>query len=91
MHDGGDGHRGSNEEHESGVQRVEAGEELAAVGAGRVHRSHPSEQHSRVEEGVAPGKVLEMSITSHPHPQRRCDQCAGPGKVQQETAAEMVP
>ena len=54
-----------NDEHESGVQRVEAGEELSASGLRRVDRTHAAEQHRAVEERGIPREALELAVTGH--------------------------
>ena len=54
-----------NDEHEPGVQRIEAGEELAASGLRRVDRTHAAEQHRAVEERGDPLEALEYAVTRH--------------------------
>ena len=53
------------DEHQPGIQRVEAREELARRALRRVHRAHATEQHSRVQERVDRGQFLQLDITQH--------------------------
>ena len=61
-----------NDEHESGVQRVEAGEELSASGLRRVDGTHAAEQHRAVEERGNPLETLECAVTGHADRERDC-------------------
>jgi hypothetical protein len=54
-------------EYESGVERIQASEELTCVGNWWVDRSHTSEQHGRIQESLAPTPLLVVQITHHPN------------------------
>lgn len=43
-----------NQENQSGVQGIEAGEEFPAVGDWHMHRPHAAEQHGGVQKSVTP-------------------------------------
>jgi len=65
VHYGGKDEAGCDQEHEAGIQRVEAGEQLASVSLGRVNRPHSAHQHCCIEEGIAPREVLEVLVARH--------------------------
>ena len=54
-----EGDRRDDEHREAAVDRIQACEELAAGGRGKMQRPHSGEDHRRVEEGVEPAQALE--------------------------------
>ena len=49
----------------AGVQRIDAGEHLAARCRGRPDRSHAPQEHRGIQEGVQPAEPLEVNVARH--------------------------
>jgi len=58
------------QEYEARVQRVAAGEKLAARRLRIVDRTHASEDHRGIQEGIAPVEILEVSVARHADAER---------------------
>jgi len=54
-----------NQQRQAAVERVEAGEQLAAPSLQRRERSHPREYHRCIREGVDPLQLLEIVVAGH--------------------------
>jgi hypothetical protein len=68
---------GRDDEDQSGVERVDPGEQFSCCRQRRVHRTHAAEQHRRVQEPVDPGQAFEMLVAEHADPERQRQQRHG--------------
>jgi hypothetical protein len=55
------------------VKRVEAREEFATEGQGRVHGTHAAQKHGCIEESINPIEPFQKTIPTHTSEQRKCD------------------
>jgi len=81
-------HADRHQEDEPCVQRVEAGEDLAAVGSRVIDRAHAAEQHGGIQERVAPGQVLEAHVARHAEGERTGHQASHHREMQHHPAGE---
>src|SRR5881628_2035679 len=91
MEDGRSHDPGGDEEDQTGVESVEPGEELAAARHGRLHRTHASQEHGRVQERVTPSEVLEVGVAPHARTEREDDEGESDPRVSCEAAQEYHP
>lgn len=63
-----DTHR--NEEHETSVEGVKTGEELAPSGLRRFNRLHTAKQHRGIQKGIPPSQAFEVGVACHADEQR---------------------
>ncbi len=77
------------DEDQPGKEGVERGEELAAIGGDVSNRTHPPEQHRRIEKGVDPGEARRV-VPNGADAERRHDDQTAHQKVTTEALPEMV-
>ena len=75
----------ADQEYQTGVERIKTGKDLAGIGLRRIDRSHAAEQHGCIQEGIAPGQMLEVGVAGHSQQQREQHQRGGSRDVSPET------
>ena len=84
-----DTHR--NEEHETSVEGVKTGEELAPSGLRRFNRPHTAKQHRGIQKGIPPSQAFEVGVACHADEQRAKHQRGRTEEVEQQPPEEVLP
>lgn len=65
MNDRGEEQRGGGEEGNAAEDGVARGKKLSRVGRHRRDRSHTSQNHTRIEQGIEPGQFRDVVVAGH--------------------------